>query len=338
MLIDSVNHCIIHILHTKNNIMENTSNNVAPQNKARTTSRDFFLWLGVIVSLYMSTVSFIILLFEYINIIFKDDLTYYVDPYSGVIRFAIASIIVMFPLYIYLTRLINKDIKADEAKHNIGIRKWLIVLTIFVTALALAIDLIALVNTFLGGEITIRFIAKVLTVLVVVGGIFLYYINDFKGVWQEKTKQLRMIAYGVSLIVLISIVAGFFIMGSPKEQRLLRFDQEKVSDLQSIQWQIVNYWQSKEALPESLDDLTDPISSFLAPTDRQTGDSYVYEKIGEMEFKLCAVFNMESVVTDYRAPQIKLEFGGESWDHGEGEVCFERTIDPELYPLRKTVR
>jgi len=26
------------------------------------------------------------------------------------------------------------------------------------------------------------------------------------------------------------------------------------------------------------------------------------------------------------------EFGGDSWDHEEGETCFERTIDKEIYP------
>ena len=37
-----------------------------------------------------------------------------------------------------------------------------------------------------------------------------------------------------------------------------------------------------------------------------------------------------------RAVKITEPFGleGDNWQHSEGEECFERTIDPELYPPR----
>ena len=63
------------------------------------------------------------------------------------------------------------------------------------------------------------------------------------------------------------IIAAFFIIGTPNSARLTQYDQQKVSDLQNIQTQIVNYWQKKSALPDSLSDLNDPISGFTVPTD-----------------------------------------------------------------------
>jgi hypothetical protein len=39
-------------------------------------------------------------------------------------------------------------------------------------------------------------------------------------------------------------------MGSPNSQRLFRLDQKRIVDLQNIQYQVINYWQQKEKLPE----------------------------------------------------------------------------------------
>jgi hypothetical protein len=87
--------------------------------KPKVTPKDFFLWAGAMVALYASVIAFITLLFEYINHIFPDPLDYYVDPYSGGIRFAMASLIVLVPVAIFLMRLIRSDMAREPIKSEL---------------------------------------------------------------------------------------------------------------------------------------------------------------------------------------------------------------------------
>lgn len=313
--------------------------------KVKMTPKDFFLYLGAMVALYVSAVSFLTLLFQYINVLFPDPLEsgYYYDPYSSSIRFAIASIFVIFPAYIFLTRLLNSDLRTHPEKSDLWIRKWLIYITLFVGSIAILVDLVMLINTFLGGELTTRFILKVVAVLIVVGTGFLYYFYDLRGRWENDAPTSKMLGIIVSVLVFATVFSGFFIIGSPMTQRLVRFDEQKVNDLSSIQSQIVySYWQSKERLPAALAELNDPISGFTVPKDAQTGESYSYRMTGPLSFELCATFNLPSTgqikgrvaVPAAIAPEGPYGVGNENWLHEAGEKCFARTIDPALYPPR----
>lgn len=298
--------------------------------------KDFFLHIGAMVTLYVSAGSLLALVFQIINKLHPDALNYYSDPYSGAMRFAIASLIIVFPLFIWLTRLINNDLEANPEKRELGLRKWLTFLTLFVAAVVMAGDAIVVINQFLGGEITTRFILKALAVLVVAKAIFWYYIKSLRGTMSRS--QSKMFGWLVALVVLITLIGGFMVMGSPMTQRLMRFDEQKISDLQSIQWQITNYWQAKGALPNTLDDINDPISSFMTPIDPQTNQPYEYKRTGTMSFEICANFNLESGNGSGESV-VKYPIMGtnENWKHEAGRACFERVIDPQLYPVNKTV-
>jgi len=151
---------------------------------------------------------------------------------------------------------------------------------------------------------------------------------------------MKYFIYTIISTVAIAVIGGFFIVGSPKEARLRVADEERGGHLQSIQWQIVNYWQSKGKLPEKLDDLNDPIGGFTVPSDPQTGAPYEYRVKGQYTFELCATFarpSSENVPLMTAKPIPAAPYGGiqENWMHGEGKTCFERTIDPDFYPPRK---
>lgn len=299
----------------------------------KVTPKDFFLWAGAMIALYGSVVALIALLFEYIDYAYPDSLEYYVDPFSGGIRFAMASLIVLVPVTLVLMRLIRSDIARSLEKAELWVRRWALVLTVFIAGATVVGDLIALINTFLGGDLTTRFVLKVLVVLFVAGGVFLHFLSDLRGYWTANQSRAKMVGLAVGVLVLVVIVSGFFIMGTPGEVRLLRYDEQKTGDLQNIQWQIVNYWQQKERLPNRLEDLRDPISGFVIPTDPQSGDVYRYIQTGNLSFQLCAVFNAESSHTKAKvaAPRA-VGVVDENWQHEMGEVCFDRTIDPERYP------
>ncbi len=142
--------------------------------------RDLFYQLLSVVALYMSAVSFIVLVFELINDWFPDAL--YTNNYGSgdAIRWSASILIVMFPLYLWLMRMITKDTAANPAKREAWIRKLLGYITLFAAAITIIIDVITLIYNFLGGELSIRFFLKILVVLVVAGLIFFYYKKDLK--------------------------------------------------------------------------------------------------------------------------------------------------------------
>lgn len=303
------------------------------------TPRDFFLHVATMVALYVSSISVIALLFQIVNVAFPDPLIsgYYIDPYSSGIRWAIASLVIIFPLYLFFSWIIGKDQKANPEKRNLGIRRWLTFITLFLTGVAIAIDLVVLINSFLGGEVTARFGLKVLAMLVVTGAVFGYYLWDLRSN-NLTSKRSKNCAIAAALFVLVSIIGGFIIMGSPMMQRKIRFDEQKTQHLQTIQWQIINVWQQKGSLPVALTELNDPISGFYVPVDPQSAAVYEYRKTGTMTFELCADFNTENK----KAESMKsygMDLGGlagqENWHHDTGRVCFARTIDPQLYPVTK---
>lgn len=300
----------------------------------KVTPKDFFLWAGAMIALYSSVFAFISLLFSYINYAYPDPLAYYgIDPFSYGMRFAMATMIVMVPVAVILFRFIRRDIQKDSAKEDLWVRRWALVLTIFIAGLAVVGDLIALINYFLGGDVTTRFVLKVAVLLLVAGAVFLHFLADLRGYWVQNPGRAKLVGYGAGVLVLATIIAGFFIMGSPSQVRLYRFDSQKVSDLQNIQWQVINYWQQKESLPESLEQLEDPISGWTAPKDPQTGAAYTYKRNSPLDFALCATFNAETSKTEQSiAHPTMYGVEGENWKHGVGEVCFDRSIDPDRYP------
>lgn len=306
--------------------------------KPRLTPKDFVLYLATMIFLYTSVFSLLALLFEYINILFPDALQY-VDPYSTGIRFSIATLIIIFPLYLFLTRVLNNDVRKNPAKRDLGFRKWLMYLTILIAGIGIAADLVALVNTYLGGEVTNRFILKVIAAFVVAGAVFAYYLLDLKGYWETHKRNAQLTGVLAFVLVFGSIVGGFAVMGSPTTQRQIRFDQQKISDLQTIQWQIINYWQAKQKLPENLSVLNDPLTGTVVPNDSQTNTPYTYSIVSDkdLSFKLCATFNHDSA-KEQGMDQRMISYpsgtgikGEESWTHSVGETCFTRTIDPDKF-------
>lgn len=311
--------------------------------KPKVTPKDFFFWIAAMVALYVSVFSLINLLFDYINFAFPDALNTYIDPYAGSIRYEIASLVVLVPVFLALMRMIRRDIEHVPEKKDLWIRRWALFVTVFIAGIAVIADLITLINYFLGGEITTRFILKALVVFLVAGGGFLHFLADIRGYWVQYPKRARTIGYAVGLLVLLAIVAGFFIMGTPNQIRMYRFDDRKVGDLQNLQYQVVNYWQLKQRLPATLPDLADPISGFTIPADPQSGNEYTYKVAGKLSFQLCAVFNAKSQATPINSrirptmpAAVPNGYGGKEigdvWQHGAGEACFDRTIDPERYP------
>jgi hypothetical protein len=302
----------------------------------KTGPRDVFTHLLAIIFLYVGVFAFGAVVFSLINIKFPDYLGEYGIYARDSLRMPLAILIIIFPFYLWLMHYLEKDMASNPEKRELKTRKWLLYFTLFATTIAIVIDLISLIFKFLSGELTLPFGLKIATVLVIAGAIFSYYLWVLrKKITLREDKSMKLFVRAVIAVVILAIVTGFYMAGSPQSERARRFDDQRVNDLTNIQSQVTNYWRAKQKLPQSLDDLRDPISSFIMPQDPETNANYEYRVMGDKTFELCATFRTTSVnnQTDTATP---MRIGvSDNWAHGEGKVCFSRTIDPELYPPLK---
>lgn len=314
-----------------------TSNQISPI--PASSPKDVFLHLMVFVALYTSVVSLITLLFQYINFLYPDPLSFYYESIISGIRWSASVLLVMYAVFVLVSWLINKDFAAAPEKKNLKIRKWLVYLTLFLSALTMIIDVITLLYNYLGGDFTASFFLKILAVLLVAAAVFGYYLWDLKK--DADRKKLKLFAWIVSLAVLAAIIASFFVVGSPATQRARRMDTSRISDLQILQNEIVSFWNQKAVLPSSLSDLTSSISGFVPPVDPETDQSYEYNIKSNLVFELCANFELTSLnqtSSPARMPKpIYLTPYNQNWVHDAGRVCFERTIDPQRDKINQPI-
>ncbi len=304
----------------------------------RSTAKDVFSYLLTYGTLYVVAVAFITLFFQYINVKFPDALQYYYTGALDGIRSSMASIIVVWPVFLLVSWFVNRERLQEKEEREIGIRKWLLYLTLFVTAITIIVDLVTLVNYFLNGEITTRFLLKVLVVLVTAGVVFGYELWELRRDTNTSSRIPLISGSVISIVLLASIAFGFGLVGTPAQQRLIRLDDQRIIHLNTIQSQIVSHYTRTRALPTTLEDMNNSLDGFVVPLDPTTGASYEYAQKGELTFELCATFSADSISTDTSSmPQ---EYGYDpiynaTWNHGTGRTCFERTLDPAFYPIVK---
>ena len=292
----------------------------------KSTPRDVFLYLLGLITLVVSTISFGALVYQYIDLRFPDVLQYGSMMPSvnyGLIRMALSALVVVFPVFFWVTRTLHKDVVTEPAKRDLRVRRWLLYFTVFVAALVMIGDLITLIQSFLNGDLTTSFILKVITIFFIAGSTLFYYLSELRDrVYPRKAFQMVIVG-----VVVLSLGYGFYLAGSPQSQRLVRFDDSKTNNLQMIQDRLVYYWQQKGSLPTALAGLNDPISGFTVPVDSQNNQPFEYKLTGARAFQLCALFNVDN--TSVATTPVY----GSNWQHGVGRVCFDRTIDQALYPV-----
>lgn len=303
----------------------------------KSTPKDVFLHLFNIVTFYLSVIGFITLYVQYVNAVYPDELNYYFTSIANGVRWSTSILFVAVPAYLFTSWLLAKDLSKTPEKRDLKLRKWLVYFTLFISAITIIVDLMIFVYNFLDGELNTRFFLKVLVVLLVAIAVFAYYMWDLKR--QEiKSNVPKILAIIVGIVVLVSIIIGFFIVGTPSDQRNRRFDDQRVQDLQLIQSQVVDYWAKKEILPLQLTAMQDNISGFIVPVDPDTKGTYEYNITGPLSFELCSVFvssNQDEPSTKGRSYYAPYDDYQQNWFHDAGRTCFTRTIDPELYKFNK---
>jgi hypothetical protein len=149
-----------------------------PKPRAQLSARDAFLYLLMFGTLYVCAFQFGNLLFDFINLAFPDELRpFEAQRAESSIRWATASLIIAFPLFLWLHTKMQREILRIPARRQSAVRRWLIYLTLLVAAAVIVGDSITLVYNLLSGELSTRFILKVLVVAAIAGAGFAYFLQ-----------------------------------------------------------------------------------------------------------------------------------------------------------------
>jgi len=152
-----------------------------PKPRPQLSARDAFFYLVLFTALYLSAYHLGSLLFDLINRAWPDPAmqNYWGSPEESM-RWSIASILIAFPVFLFVSRQLGRELRKNPVKRLSATRRWLTYVTLFLAAGFLIGDLITLVYHALGGELTIRFGLKVIVAGSISGTIFGYYLWDLR--------------------------------------------------------------------------------------------------------------------------------------------------------------
>lgn len=307
-----------------------------PRPRPYVSAGEAFFYLVLFTTLYASAISFGSIVFGIIEFFIPDPAQPdYVPGLVGGIRWSASWLLISFPVFLWLSWRAHLSLRRDPEKRTSKVRKWLTYLTLFVAAVVIIGDLVTLVFNLLAGELTLRFVLKVLTVGAIAAAVFGHYSRNLReddlGPDQLPARRpgLRLFAGTVAVAVVAALVAGLVIAGSPLDARARRLDDQRVSDLRSIADAADDYWKQHEALPPDLETLAQERAVRVRSIrDPQTDTPYEYRILGERQYELCATFDLAHPEahprTTYRDPDSRWGRWDERfWDHGPGRTCFE---------------
>ncbi len=169
-----------------------TGEQVPAQAGSAESAKDAFVYLLTFCTLAVWAEALGSLLFTLINIWLRDPISPNYNVYTNY-TFAsdMAAIIVAFPVYLFATSLTLKEVKRHPEKLESSVRKWLTYIALLIAAGFVIGDLVTFLTYFLRGELSSQFIAKVLVVLAMAGGIFGYYLLSLRRPVQKQENDQR---------------------------------------------------------------------------------------------------------------------------------------------------
>jgi len=286
-----------------------------PRKRVSSSPRDAFLHLVALVALYNAA-------FAVGAILLK-----------GTLRWAVATLVVALPILALVHRTIARDVARNPVARLAPIYRFLAYLTLLVTALVMAGDLVCVVINFLQGDATLRFLLKALVVLAVAGGAYLWYASDLR---REESlagtagralppppRWRPWLARGGFVAAAACLVAALVLLESPGQARRLRLDANRVGHLRAIQTAVENFHKRRGELPESLEALRDDPGTFVGDLeDPVTGAAYGFRRTGAESYELTATFDLPSPSAEERLPWLRDDF----FAHGAGSKTFTITV------------
>lgn len=304
-----------------------------------------FILLGVVATALGA------LYFGVINHFFPDSLQdlnqWRVERAREAIHYAMAALIIGFPLYFVTVRMWFKAFRESEGKIESKLTKWITYLVLLVASVVVVGDLIAILNTFLQGEISMRFFLKGLTIFVIASGVFGFYFMERKKIQYRKDIPRKTFqAFGWSLlgIIIVGIVLGFVAAGTPGLERERAFDKQRSNDLQSLSRCVLKYAKGFEKLPANIDVLenasgfTNCSDDFTDPQTEVQYDYRITKPLTEQQagvlvgtFELCATFTQDTTTEGGLTNKWHIHETGRSCDTEQVSVKTARQNSPVPY-------
>ena len=293
--------------------------------------RNFALQFGAFITLYVSLSALLTLIFSTVNLAMPDatDTFWNIENYQSTLKFSLAVLFVFFPAFIVLTRKVN-NLRRSQSGAYVLLTRWVLYLSLLAGSLVILGDLVILINTFLNGEITERFLLKSVLLLAILGLTLYYYLLDAKGYWITNEKQSKLYAAGMAGIVIAVLIASLSYVETPYEAREKKLDDTQVTDIQNIYYKVNQYYIANETLPENIGNayLSDEV-----PTAPEGRPEYSYTTTGEFEYEVCAEFAFASDVERETFVAIEpLDIKKSTtpdWSHKAGNWCYELSVAHE---------
>jgi len=150
--------------------------------KTATPAKDAFLYLLSFSTLATWTIALGSICFSLIDDWIPDPLyrNYYGTNLAYQLSAELAALIVTFPLYLFVMRVILAETRAAPEKLDSAVRKWLTYIALLIAAAVMIGDVVTFLTYFLRGDLTSRFAAKVAVALIISVGVFWYYLGSLR--------------------------------------------------------------------------------------------------------------------------------------------------------------
>jgi len=137
-------------------------------------------------------------------------------------------------------------------------------------------------------------------------------------------KKIPLLPTIVTAIVVVTVIGSLFLVGNPKTERLYRLDEQRVSNLETLRYSIIEqYYMSHKALPATLQE-AGAVGQYAGDVfnDPATHAPYEYHPVvGTQQYSLCAVFDL---------PTDPKRQGYPTMNHAAGRTCFDFTVGETL--------
>ena len=308
-----------------------------PRRSVAISPREAFLHLLMFVALYLVAFHVGAILFAWIEghwadaAMGRDSLS--LMRSRDTVRFSVATLLVAFPVYLFVARTTSRAVAREPEKRNSGVRRWLTYLTLFNAACVLIGDFIMVLLGMLKGELTRPFLAKAAVVTLIAGWLFSHYMGGLRSEEDgaPKAPAAAWVARAAALAVVLVAALGMWIAGSPAVVREEALDQQRLRNLDAIAQAVQRYRQVHRAAPQTLTELLrQPDAGALVLSDPVRLDPYAYTPLDSLRFELCATFDHADSLGPYG--QAVSPF----WQHGAGRACFRFTYGEGVLPPVRT--